>query len=321
MSISRKEFLKIAASGGMSAAFGLTHWLPPAWRNGGISLVEVERQSLVMGSVASFKVIAGSEEDGYEAIRQGVAVFRSMDKAFSMYRPDSEMAILARKSGWGSTTLSPAAQQLLRMAKNMYDNTGGMFDITVEPLMRRWGFRDNVESHPVPSDKELKELESLIGSGKLTLEGDRAMLEQAGMALDTGGIAGGYTLDKAIERMRRCDIKAAFINFSGDIHCFGSPEDGGGWPVQIFNPHTGAPRSGVIELNDEALSTSGAYQNRRKKGSRSWGHLLLPGRARPVEPLASLTAIHSSAVIADAWSTAAYVGAAAPADLKVIRIP
>jgi hypothetical protein len=58
MSINRKTFLKIAASGGVSALVGMTNLLPRFWSERGVNLITVERQSLVMGSVASIKVIA-----------------------------------------------------------------------------------------------------------------------------------------------------------------------------------------------------------------------------------------------------------------------
>jgi len=322
MSINRKTFLKIAASGGVSALVGMTNLLPRFWSERGVNLITVERQSLVMGSVASFKVIAPTKEDGYEAIRKGIEAFREMDRIFSMYKVDSEMMKLAQQSGKEPVKLSDNALFLLRRAREIYQQTRGYFDITIEPAMRRWGFRkDDQSTITPPTDTELKKLEKLIGTEKLIIENNTAMLKNRDMAIDTGGIAGGYALDKAIEAMKKCSIAAAFINFSGDIHCFGEPEKGKGWPVQIYNPNTDGVLSDEIELNNEALSTSGSYQNRRSAGgNKSWGHLLQPAIAQPVEPLSSLTAIHPSATLADAWSTAAYIGATPPEDVKTIVI-
>jgi len=141
------------------------------------------------------------------------------------------------------------------------------------------------------------------------------------MAIDTGGIAGGFALDKAIEVMKTSDVVAGFINFSGDIHCFGQPLDGQDWPVYIWDPVTKQPLKDPIKLKNKALSTSGAYQNRRHDSADgSWGHLLLPGKAEPVEPVSSVTAIHPSAMVADAWSTAAYLGSKTPEEVRIITI-
>lgn len=318
MSMNRRSFLEITAACGLGLLFGGAKPAGKAWSDRGVRLTIVRRSSLVMGSVISFEVVSEKKEDGYEAIRRAVAVFRDLDRKLSMYDPESETGKLAQHAGRKPVSVSEDTLRVLRFAKEMWSETHGKFDVTIEPAMQQWGFRkDAGEVVQRPDDEELKRLEKLIGSEKLVLFSDKAYLEKPGMAVDLGGIAGGYALDKAVEEIKQADIAAAFINFSGDIHCFGKPVDGNGWPVYILNPHTGEPSDKPIELKDEALSTSGAYQNRRKSANNdSWGHLLLPGSAAPIELKGSVTAIHHSAMIADAWSTAGFVGAEKPGDIR-----
>lgn len=323
MSLDRKTFLQLAITGGLGTLFGGVGNVPRQWRDKGVKLQTVQRQSLAMGSVISFQVVAETKEGGYEAIHKATEVFRSLEQTFSMYDDQSEMAALGRASGRQFTRVSDEAMELLRYAKKVYHQSEKHFDLTIEPAMRRWGFRQNPgETVTPPTDRELRELERLIGTNKIEMEGDnKILLSESGMSIDTGGIAGGYALDKAIEAMKTTNVSAAFINFSGDIHCFGRPLSDSYWPVHIWNPVTQQPLTDTIQLNNQALSTSGAYQKRRhNSGHRSWGHLLLPNTAQPVEPMASVTAIHSSAMTADAWSTAAYVGAKPPRDVRLITV-
>lgn len=322
MSIARKQFLKLAVTGGVGALFGGSSLVPDSWKDGGVELTAVNRQSLVMGALISFQVIAENQSAGYESIRKAERIFREHEQIFSMYDENSEMAKLAKAAGKRSVPVSDEACQLLTFAKRMYKDTGTRFDVTIEPAMKRWGFRRNPgESITAPTDKELRELERFIGSDKIYIENNNIGLSEHGMAIDTGGIAGGFALDRAIEIMKESDVAAGFINFSGDIHCFGQPMDGQNWPVYIWNPQTQQPLAEPIELKNEALSTSGAYQNRRHhKPHNSWGHLLLPSKAKPIEPVSSVTAIHPSAMVADAWSTAAYVGANPPKEVRLVSI-
>ncbi len=321
MSLSRKDFLKVAVAGGFGAVFGGPGLIPSAFADRGTRLVTVSRKSLVMGSVVSFEVVAESEQAGYEGIRRALDCFREVDAIFSMYEPGSEMGQLSTQAGIKPITLSKEARTVLEFAREVSRATGGLFDVTVEPAMKRWGFRTGPESDiAVPADSELRELERIVGYEKLQLDSGRAMLAEPGMAIDTGGIAGGYALDRAIEALKRSDVAAAFINFSGDIHCFGKPLSGTKWKVHILDPVSRTPLAKPVLLEGEALSTSGAYQNRRNSGGNSWGHLLNAITARPVEPVGSVTAIHSSAIAADAWSTAAYVGAETPGDVRTIII-
>ncbi len=317
MSVDRKQFLQLAFAGGFGALFGGKSLVPKRWKDQGVKLTTVSRQSLVMGSLISFQVVAETESAGYEAIRRAEQTFRSLERKFSMYDDQSEMARLAHQSGKVPVAVSQAAIELLEFAKNMHSQTKGRFDVTVEPAMKRWGFRQNPgQSIDKPTDRELRELEEIIGSEKIIIEDESVFLDKAGMGIDTGGIAGGYALDKAIEEIKQSDVSAAFINFSGDIHCFGEPLKDKKWPVHILDPQTQQPLRDPIELSNEALSTSGAYQNRRHDNTdHSWGHLLLPDQAEPVEPMGSATAVHPSAMVADAWSTAVYVGAEAPSDV------
>lgn len=322
MSIDRKHFLQLAVTGGLGALFGGSALVPKQWKEKGVTLTSVSRQSLVMGSIISFEVVAETESAGYEAIRKAEQVFRSLEKIFSMYNSESEMAMLANQAGSHPVVISEEAAELLQMGKRVHSESEGRFDITIEPAMKRWGFRDNPGKNiRRPTEDELRKLEQIIGSEKIVIENNKALLAEKGMALDTGGIAGGYALDKAIKEMKKCDISAAFINFSGDIHCYGWPLGGEQWPVYLLDPYTQQPKHEPIMLLNEALSTSGAYQNRRRAADEhSWGHLLLPDQAGPIEPVGSVTAIHSSATVADAWSTAAYVGAEPPSDVSIVTL-
>ncbi len=316
---SRRCFLRMMALGGV----GLVVPGARAWRDRGAGLVRVSRQTLVMGSVAAFEVAAPTERDGYEAINRAVRVFRTVEARMSMYRADSEVARMARWAGKAPGPVSEDTEAVLRYALAVSRQTGGRFDVTIEPLMRRWGFREE-PGHPVPppTDADLRDLQARVGYEHLHLAPGRAFLNRPGMALDVGGIAGGFALDRAIETLRRAEVAAAFINFSGDVHSFGAPAADTPWQVYLLDPATRRPRTEAILLNGRALSTSGAYENRRHDDhGASWGHLLAPRTGRPVEPFGSVTALHPSAMVADAWSTAAYVGAApAGADVELIRL-
>jgi len=321
MDLDRRKFLQLVITGGLGAVFG-GGAIPSRWSNRGTKLTSVRRQSLAMGSVISFEVIAETQEAGYDAIHKAMELFRKLEDIFSMYDEHSEMAELAKTAGKQPVQVSNEAHQLLTFAKKMYEKTGNRFDVTIEPAMRRWGFRRNPgESITPPTDKERRELERLIGSDKIHIENNTIGLAERGMAIDTGGIAGGFALDKAIEIMKESDAAAGFINFSGDIHCFGQPLEGKKWPVYIWDPQTQQPLADPIELENKALSTSGAYQNRRHdKAHDSWGHLLLPSKAEPIEPVSSITAVHPSAMVADAWSTAAYLGAKRSEEIRLITL-
>ena len=82
----------------------------------------------------------------------------------------------------------------------------------------------------------------------------------------------------------------------------------GGWPVGIGNPLFTDKRLGTILLRDQAMSISGSnIQYFRHEGKR-YGHILDPRTGWPVEGTLSVTVVASSAAVADALSTAFFVG-------------
>lgn len=320
---SRRTFLKTLTAGGVGLLAGPAFGLPPRWTHRGTPLVHVRRRSLVMGAVATFDVVASTEQDGYAAIRRAVRIFRDLDARLSMYAATSEVTTLKQQAGRAPVAVSSDTTRVLAYAQDVARATRGLFDVTVEPLMRRWGFRGDPDDRvSPPSEAELRRLEECIGYEKLHLEGGKAHLTRPGMAIDVGGIAGGYALDRAVAALRSADVAAALIDFSGDLHCLGTPAENAPWTVHLLDPYTETLRPTAIPLHDEALSTSGSYQNRRHSAAgASWGHLIATDRARPIEPVGSVTAIHSSAMVADAWSTAAYLGASpTDPDLRLITL-
>ncbi len=108
------------------------------------------------------------------------------------------------------------------------------------------------------------------------------------LALDLGGIAKGYAVDRAVAAMQAAGAAAGLVNAGGDLAGFGAD-----WPVTLVDPRTRAPAAAVV-LRDEALATSagvrggGALRDRRLRGhggswrgSRGGGldFAHLPGRA------------------------------------------
>lgn len=200
------------------------------------------------------------------------------DRVLSLYKPESELNALNARAGRGpfraSRDLYAATEAALRMA----ETTGGAFDPTVLPVIRR-------------GPAALR----LVGWRKVRLDpaARTITLPEKGMALDFGGIGKGWALDLAARRMRAAGAAAAFMNFGGQILAFGKPEAGDDWFVVV--PGLADP----LSVRDASVSTSGDEERP--------GHIVSPFDGRPVRRTLNATAVLPSATEADAWSTALYV--------------
>ena len=125
------------------------------------------------------------------------------------------------------------------------------------------------------------------------------------MQLDFGGIAKGYAVDLAIERLRELGITSAIVNAGGDLHVIGRHGDRP-WRVAVRKPGGGI--IGTVDVGaDEALFTSGNYERFRQDQQERYPHILDPRSGWPVKDVASVTVIASKGIVADPAATALVV--------------
>jgi thiamine biosynthesis lipoprotein len=205
------------------------------------------------------------------------------DRVLSLYKKDSELNALNASSGTGPFAASPELYAATEAALRMARESGGAFDPTVLPVIRR-----GPEALPLVDWKKVR-----LDASQRTID-----LPIKGMALDFGGIGKGWALDRAAEVLKKRGVARAFLNFGGQILAIGSPEDAREWTVVLPG------RAEPLKVRDASVSTSGDEQRP--------GHIVSPFDGRPLRRNVSATAVLPSATDADAWSTALYVLGKAP---------
>jgi thiamine biosynthesis lipoprotein len=262
-----------------------------------------------MGSVMMICMYGESRREIDEAMNHAVREFTRVDRLLSVFHEESFVSAVNRAAGREMVPADPDIVELFASAKKFSESTDGAFDITVEPLMRTWGFRNGKrELKRVPTDRELLEMLSAVGHENILVDRKNGFvgLRHPRAAVDLGGIAVGWTIDRAVGILREHGITAAFINHAGDAYALGIPEESDGWVVGI--PHPDHPEEIMyrMELHDEAVATSGNYQNFVQVGDERFGHLIDPRSGRPDSDMLSITVVAKTALEADALSTGLY---------------
>ncbi|MFI5350280.1 MAG: FAD:protein FMN transferase [Elusimicrobiota bacterium] len=200
------------------------------------------------------------------------------DRVLSLYKKESELNALNASAGRGPFHASADLYAATETAMKLAEKTGGAFDPTVLPVIRR-----GPEALP------------LVGWRKVRLDPAARTIDlpAQGMALDFGGIGKGWALELAARRMNERGVTRAFFNFGGQILAIGTPEDEDAWSVVV--PGLTEP----LRVRDESVSTSGDEERP--------GHIVSPFDGLPVHRKLNATAVLPSATEADAWSTALYV--------------
>jgi thiamine biosynthesis lipoprotein len=248
--------------------------------------VRVVRARAAMGTILEIEAFgrdAGATEAGV------AAAFRTVDEVesrLSNWRPGSE---ISRANTGRPFSLSPATWGSLTRAFALARETGGAFDPTVGAVTRIDPSRARPEA---------------VGWRKARLDprGRRLSFSVAGGTIDTGGFAKGEALDRALVALRSHGVRAARLNFGGQISLFGSSETGRGdlGTVSIAEPRPGSSRElARFRAEDGSVSTSGQ--------SEQAGHIVDPSTGAAVTFRGSVTVVADTGTRADALSTALFV--------------
>jgi thiamine biosynthesis lipoprotein len=178
--------------------------------------------------------------------------------------------------------------------------------VTVQPLVDLWGFGPNRRTE-APSDIEVLAALGNVGKGMIKLEQSSRMLTKAkiGVWLDLSAIAKGYAVDRVSDRLSSMGHTAHFVEIGGEVRTRGMKTDELPWRIGVESPKANGRVRLSLPLKDQAIATSGSYRNFRKYGDKTFSHTLDPRTGRPVtHKLVSVSVVHTSCMLADAWATA-----------------
>jgi len=226
-----------------------------------------------MGTTVSILMPPGPPSDLARAVAQVEEVFAREEERFSRFRETSELTRVNERTGrW--VEVSPRFAELARLALAQARATDGLFDPTVLDAVIAAGYdRDfdevlagaRVALHPAHPCGRWWEIELTGGAIRLP----------AGVGLDLGGIAKGFTADLAAEAAVACGRPWALVSAGGDLRLAGHapPID-----VTIEDPGDRRSAAAVLTLRGGALATSSVM-------ARAWGdglhHLIDPRTGAP----------------------------------------
>jgi len=238
---------------------------------------------------------------------RALAVFRRVDSLMSNWTATSEVARINREAAGAPTRIEPEVGVVLEASLRLWRESRGAFDITVEPLVRAWGFLGGPRR--VPSDDEIRAALARVGAQRIHYDPPTRTLrfDDPGVRIDLGGIAKGYAVDVAAESLKVHGVSDALVDLSGNMVALGRPPGAGGWRIGIRDPRDRIPYLARLAITGQAISTSGQYEQFVARDGRSYGHIIDPRTGRPSEGLISVTVVSPSAMECDGWDTPLFV--------------
>lgn len=240
---------------------------------------------------------------------------RSLHDRLTVFSPGSVISRLNERAALGPVHVSRDVLDLLLACRRYHDETGGVFDPTIGPLMTLWGFRrrgNDGWAPPTPAD--VARSLDVIGMDRVRLDEDEQTVEFAtrGVQLDLGSIAKGHALDVAAGVLRAHGVGRAFLHGgTSSIVALGGPTDPP-FVVEVAGP----PAFGSIPvyLVNGAMAVSAPHGRVVDVDGFPHGHVIDPRTGRPAHGALTAVAIGKSAAACDAWSTALLVLGERPAN-------
>lgn len=261
-----------------------------------------------MGTYANVTIVAADSLATLPASRAASAVFFRVDSLMSNWTTTSEVARINRVAASGATSVHPEVARVLAASLRAFRESGGAFDITVEPLVRLWGFLGGPKR--VPTDSEIATALARVGAARVHFDsaGSTIRYERDGVKVDLGGIAKGYAVDVAAETLAARGVANALVDLSGNMMALGSPRGGNPWRIGLRDPRGRLAHFASVTLADgDAISTSGQYEQFLAANGKTYGHILDPRTGRSVDGLISVTVVSRSALTCDTWDTPLFV--------------
>ena len=277
------------------------------------------KDTFVMGTKAWVTIDGMRKSD---AERAADAAFREMyriESVMSNWRSTSEISRLNAGSNGAPFAVSRELYAIIDSSLFYSKATAGAFDVTVRPLVVLWGFEGGEAK--LPTDEEIARARSLVGYRKVVLDSARSTVTlQPGMQIDLAGVAKGYALDRCVAVIKKLGVKNALVNLGGNIYALGAPHGETGWTIGIRDPKGGLGTVGSLLLRDQAVATSGNYENFVELDGKRYGHLIDPRTGRPVSAVLSATVVAPTGLSSDALSKLFVLGPDAARE-AVARLP
>ena len=233
------------------------------------------------------------------------SLLADLDSSLSTYNPAS---IISRVNNNDSTVeVDRYFREVFNKSIEISEKTGGLFDVTVAPLINAYGFgftkKANVDSTSVDS------LRKFIGYKLVRLEGEKIIKSRPEVMLDFNAIAQGYSVDILSNFLERKGLTNYLVELGGEVRGKGRNEKNEFWRIGIDKPQESVddsrPLEAIIGLRDAALATSGNYRKFYVENGKKYSHIIDPHTGYPAKHnLLSASVIAEDCMIADAYATA-----------------
>jgi len=237
------------------------------------------------------------------------SILNVIDLSMSLYRPNS---IINQFNANKIVKIKVDEHMAAVLNKSFQINkeTDGLFDITIQPLMRLWGFyRERGQNYPPDTSRVNAFLNSTTGMDKIKFRNNVLSKKNNHVEIDLNGIAQGYSVDVVADFMEAKGIASYVFELGGEIRAKGPKPDQSLIKIGIEGPAANEfDEPGFkyqVAFAEGAITTSGSYGKYVVYNGKNYGHIINPKTGYPVSgEIISVTVFSKKAIDADGYDHA-----------------
>ena len=227
----------------------------------------VDRARPLLGTLVTISCLGLPRQQAHSRIEDAFAVIGDVHRLMSFHEPTSDLTHLNQTAAAGPVQVDPRTFAVLSLALEVAAASAGAFDISVAERLVAWGRLPPPPGAPTPDPAaSWRDIE--------LLEGDRVRFHRP-LWIDLGGIAKGFAVDRAIQRLADDPSVRWVVNAGGDLRAAGP----GSERVLLQTHSQREDKAAVIDLENASLASSSG----RGFGGRTEGETVGPhvdGRGR-----------------------------------------
>ena len=260
-----------------------------------------------------------------------VDLIDNVQSAVDSANPDGDVARYNAAAPGALVPMGTVAYQMLQVAQTAYQLTQGGYDCGTYWLVDLWGFSPRAQSGAdarpydrstpsVPDAVYIEAFASLVGQplrwvidstapSGYALQKPDCRVQIAGVeytaAIDLGGIAKGWVIQRLVEQAQRLGIKRGYASFGTSSVALLANRTHSDWDLRLTHPRAADGQTYCsIACANRCVSTSGDYENYFEVHGKRYSHLLDPATGYPIDNgICSVTLLGEDAALLDALST------------------
>lgn len=279
----------------------------------------------VFDTVTQVIAYCDSEEEfsqQMDALHADLLEYHQLYDIYNDYEGVNNIKTINDNAGVAPVKVDEKIIDLLELAIEMYDTTGGKMNVAMGSVLEIWhNYREAAEADPSDEDNLLPTQAELDAAAQhcdindviIDREAGTVYLADPEMSLDVGSVGKGYAVEMVCQAAQARGLISASVSVGGNLRAIGLKPGAKQWTGGVENPwessiYYTADSSLVaaVYTSDQALVTSGDYQRFYVVDGVRYHHLIDPDTLWPATYFDSVTILCPDSGLADCLSTALF---------------